>query len=77
MAMDVPKVSVGIGYTLNLGNPDNREFVRINLQIDGIPANGDHDEVTLHMSNAAKAFEAALEELSAQAQKVAEEHGRG
>lgn len=74
--MQTPTVDVSIGYTLNLGDPTKHEFVRINLAINGIPANGDHDETTLHMVNAAKAFEAALEELGRQAAEVAKEHGR-
>ena len=71
-----PTVDVSIGYTLQLGDPNNREFVRINLGINGIPANGNHDELANHMSNAATAFESALEELEEQAQKLAEEHGK-
>lgn len=74
MPLQTPTIDVNIGYTLCV-DANAREYVRLNLGINGIPANGDHDETTLHIANASKAFAAALEELGVQAQKLIAEHG--
>lgn len=59
-------ISVEIGFTVNIGDPNNREFARVSFGVQQLPVHLGHEEQANEMVKLKAAFAAVLAEVDEQ-----------